>query len=60
MAEDLSYVDTIKYGLAPEQGRKKVEEINVGRGRNEDDRVSRLEDQVHKLQTTKPGATGSC
>ena len=59
LAEDLSYADTVKYGLALEQGRKKVEEINTNRNKHEDSRVARLEEQVRRLQT-KPGTPGSC
>ena len=59
LAEDLSYADTVKYGLALEQGRKKVEEINTNRNKHEDSRVARLEEQVRRLQT-KPGTSGSC
>jgi hypothetical protein len=59
LAEDLSYADTVKYGLASEQGKKKVEEINTNRNKHEDSRVARLEEQVRRLQT-KPGTSGSC
>ena len=60
LAEDLSYADTVKYGLAFEQGRKKVEEINTNRNKQEDTRVSRLEEQVRRLQTTRSSTSGSC
>ena len=60
LAEDLSYADTVKYGLALEQGRKKVDEINTSCARHEDTRVARLEEQVRRLQTSKPGSKGSC
>ena len=60
LAEDLSYADTVKYGLALEQGRKKVEEINTNRNKQEDTRVSRLEEQVRRLQTTRSSTSGSC
>ena len=46
LAKDLSYSDTIKYGLALEQGRKKVEEINSGRDKHEDSMVARLEEPL--------------
>ena len=49
LAEDLTYADTVKYGLALEQGRKKVDDINTTRTRQEDARVARLEDQVKRL-----------
>ena len=60
LAEDLSYADTIRYGLSLEQGRKKVDEINTLRGNHDDPRVARLEEQVRRLQTSKPGSSGSC
>ena len=60
LAEDLPYTDTVKYGLALEQGRKKVDEINTNRTRQEDTRVARLEEQVRRLQTTRPSTSGSC
>ena len=54
LAEDLTYEDTIKYGLALEQGKRKVEEINNStQDRQEDSRVARLEEQVRKLQSIK-------
>jgi hypothetical protein len=60
LAEDLSYADTIRYGLALEQGRKKVEEINMGRDKHEVSRVARLEEQVRRLQTDKASTSVSC
>ena len=60
LAEDLTYADTVKYGLALEQGRKKVDDINTNRTRQEDARVARLEDQVKRLQTAKTNTAGSC
>ena len=36
MAEDLKYDYVVKYGLSLEQGRKKVDEINVGKVRQEE------------------------
>ena len=60
LAEDLSYADTVKYGLALEQGRKKVEEINTSRHKHEDTRVARLEEQVRRLQTGKASTAGAC
>ena len=50
----------MKYGLALEQGRKKVDEINTTRTRQEDARVARLEDQVRRLQNVRPSTFGSC
>ena len=60
LAEDLSYADTVKYGLALEQGRKKVDEINTSRHKHEDTRVARLEEQVRRLQTGKASTAGAC
>ena len=60
LAEDLSYADTVKYGLALEQGRKKVDDINATRTRQEDAKVARLEEQVRRLQNTRPNTSGSC
>ena len=53
----------MKYGLAMEQGRRKVNEINLGREKQEDSgRVARLEEQVRRLQSTGSGSgkQGSC
>ena len=58
LAEDLSYADTVKYGLALEQGSKKVEEINTSRNKHEDTRVARLEEEVRRLQTGKSSTAG--
>jgi hypothetical protein len=52
LGEDLLYTDTVKYGLAVEQGRKKVNEINT--------RVARLEEQLRRLQTNRRSTSGSC
>ena len=61
LAEDLSYSSTVKYGLAMEQGRRKVDEINLGREKKDDsDRVARLEEQVRRLQSTGSGKQGLC
>ena len=60
LAEDLSYADTIRYGLALEQGRKKVEEINMSRDKHEDSRVAWLEEQVRKLQTDEASTSVFC
>ena len=60
LAEDLSYADTVKYGLALEQGRKKVDEINTSRASQEDTRVAWFEEQVRRLQTSKTGSKRSC
>ena len=53
IAEDLSYDDTIKYGLALEQGEKKVEQLRGQKEqvRKEDERVAALEEQVRALQS---------
>ena len=58
LAEDLSYSNTVKYGLVMEQGRRKVTEINLGRDKKEDsDRVARLEEQVRRLQSMGSGSS---
>ena len=59
MAEDLSYENTIKYGLSLEQGRRKVDEININRSKKEDCRVAKLEEQVRQLQSGR-SKTSSC
>ena len=44
MAEDLNFEDTVKVGLAMEQGEKKVEEIRSSKnGRKEEEKVAKLE-----------------
>ena len=52
IAEDLSYDDTVKYGLALEQGEKKVEQLRGQKEqvRKEDERVAALEEQVRALK----------
>ena len=61
LAEDLSYDDTIKYGLALEQSKKKVELINASRGeRQETDRVSKLEEEIRFLKAGKGRELQSC
>ena len=66
LAEDLSYDDTVKYGLALEQSKKKIETINAARGeRQENDRVAKLEEEVRALKALgkpggKQGSESSC
>ena len=44
MAEDLNFEDTVKVGLAMEQGEKKVEEIRSSKnGKKEEEKVTKLE-----------------
>ena len=50
IAEDLDYDDTVKYGLALEQGAKKVDEIRGVNDKKEDDQVAALEEQVRMLK----------
>ena len=57
MAQDLSYANTIKYGLSLEQGKHKVEEINTDRAKRETDRVAQLEEQVRRLSYNATCAT---
>ena len=45
IAEDLSYEDTVKCGLAMEHSKKKVKELGRGQGK-EGDRLAELENQV--------------
>ena len=60
MAEDLSYTNTVKYGLSLEQGRKKVDKINTTKLKKEEDgRVTRLEEQVRMLQTKPKTSTSA-
>ena len=49
LAEDLNYTNTVKYGLSLEQGKKKVDKIISSRGRPEDTRVAKLEEEIRKL-----------
>ena len=60
IAEDLNYDDTVRFGLAMEQGAKKVEEINKGAAKKDDpDRVAALEEQVRALTAKSKVKTGS-
>ena len=49
IAEDLNFDDTVKYGLALEQGARKVEEMRGASNKKENDRVAALEEQVRML-----------
>ena len=50
MAEDLNFEDTVKVGLAMEQGEKKVEEIRSSKnGRKEEEKVAKLEVKDYPL-----------
>ena len=55
IAEELDYDQVVKYGLAFEQGEKKVEQMRAQASgvRQEQDRVARLEDKVRKLEFKK-------
>jgi hypothetical protein len=55
IAEDLSYEDTIKYGLAFKQDEKKVDQLRSKKEavRKEDERVAALEEQVRALQVNQ-------
>ena len=48
--EDLDFDDTVKYGLAMEQGAWKVDQIRNQARRKEEERVAALEEQVRALQ----------
>ena len=48
--EDLNFDDTVRYGLAMEQGAKKVNEIRGNTVRKKDERVAALEERVRALQ----------
>ena len=63
LSEDLNYVNTVKYGLSLEQGKKKVDEIIASRGKPEDNRVAQLEEEVRKLKQVEvktEAAKGTC
>ena len=62
IAEDLDYDNVVKYGLAFEQGEKKVDSMRAHTSgvRQEKERVSRLEDKVRQLETNKGGGSKSC
>ena len=51
IAEELDYYNVVKYGLAFEQGEKKVEQMRaqVSGVRQEQERVARLEGKVKQL-----------
>ena len=65
LAKNLSYVDTVKYGLAIEHGERKVEEIRNQGASREGDRMAALEEQVRQLsskvkkKSQKQGAEGA-
>ena len=61
IGEDLSYVNTIKYGLAFEQGQKKGDEIRLADGKERSDtRVTALEEQVRQLQSKGQKKKSKC
>ena len=52
LCEDLDLDNTIKYGLAYEQSRRKVESLNQSRTeRKEKDRIAKLEEKIRALDT---------
>jgi len=53
ISENLSFDDSVKYGLGIEQGACKVDEIRGSTSRKEDERVAALEEQVRALQTKR-------
>jgi len=53
ISEDLSFDDSVKYGLAIEQGARKVAEIRGSTSRKEDERVAGLEEHVRALQVKR-------
>ena len=60
IAEELDYDNVVKYGLAFEQGEKKVEQMRSQAGgvRQEQERVARLEGKVKQLELQKRGKKG--
>ena len=62
IAEELDYKNVMKYGLAFEQGEKKVEQMRskAGRVRQEQERVARLEGKVKQLELQKGGKKKGC
>ena len=54
LSEDLALEETIKMGLALEQSRKKVDNLNSGKFENGDsERIARLEEQIRALKVKK-------
>ena len=62
IAEEMDYDNVIKYGLAFEQGEKKVEQMRAQAAgvRQEQDRVGRLEDKVRQLEFKKGDSKKTC
>ena len=62
IAEELDYDNVVKYGLAFEQGEKKVEQMRaqVSGVRQEQERVARLEGKVKQLELQKGGKKTGC
>ena len=62
IAEEMNYDNVIKYGLAFEQGEKKVEQMRAQAAgvRQEQDRVGRLEDKVRQLEVKKGDSKKTC
>ena len=62
IAEELDYDNVVKYGLAFEQGEKKVEQMRAQTGgvRQEQERVARLEGKVRQLELHKGGKKKGC
>ena len=50
IAENLDYDNTVKYGLALEQGAKKVDEIRGVNDKKDDDHGETLEEQIRMLK----------
>jgi hypothetical protein len=62
VAEDLSYDDSVKFGLALEQGESKVEQMRSQNGngngsRESVERVAALEEQVRRMQSKEKRST---
>lgn len=50
ISQDLNFEDTIKYGLAMEQGARKVDQIRNRGTRNKEEHVAALKERVRGLQ----------
>ena len=61
LSEDMDLDKTIKIGLALEQSKKKVDEMNSKRPeRKEVDRVAKLEEKIRALETKGPKVKKKC
>ena len=63
IAEELDYDNTVKYGLAFEQGEAKVQQMREQKtvvGRPETEKIAQLEEQFRQLQVGKKRNNGKC